>query len=80
MVIAVNSRAPPPPPVVVTVRVAVPTTGPEEEVMVAVMDVVPLLTAVASPEELTVATSVLLDAHVTEVVIVWFVDGCPLRV
>jgi hypothetical protein len=47
--------------------------------MVAVIEVVPLPTAVATPEELTVATSVLLDAHVTLDVMFWVVDGCPLR-
>jgi hypothetical protein len=70
----------PPVPPVVTVRLAVPTTGPNDELMVAVMDAVPLPTALAKPEELTVATSVLLDAHVTSAVTFWFVGGCPLRV
>ena len=78
IVIAVKSRAPPAPPVA-TVRLAVPITLPVDEVMVAVIEVVPLPTAVATPEALTVATSVLLDAHVTPVVMFWVVDGCPLR-
>jgi hypothetical protein len=49
------------------------------EVIVAVIVVVPFATAVAIPEELTVATSVLLDAQVTEDVMFCVVDGCPLR-
>jgi len=73
-VIAVNSRGPPVPPV--TVRLAVPTTGPSEPFMVAVMVVVPVLTAVASPAESTVATPVLLDAHVASSVMFCVVVGC----
>jgi hypothetical protein len=64
---------------VVTVRLAVPATAPTDEVMVAVIEVVPLPTAVATPAELIVATSVLLDVHVTELVMFCVVDGCPFR-
>ena len=74
MVIAVNSRRSGTP--VVTIRVAVPTTGPEDPFMVAVMVVVPTATAVASPEELMVATPVLLDAHVASSVMFCVVGGC----
>jgi hypothetical protein len=72
-VIAVNSRWVWTP--VVTVSVAVPTTGPEEPFMVAVMVVVPTETAVASPVESTVATPVLLDAHVASSVMFCVVGG-----
>jgi hypothetical protein len=44
--------------------------------MVAVMVVVPTATAVASPEELMVATPVLLDAHVASSVMFCVVGGC----
>jgi hypothetical protein len=75
IVIVVNCRWPPPPPVV-TVRVAVPTTGPDDEDVVAVMEVVPELTGVATPKELTVATAELLDPQVTESVMSFVRRGC----
>lgn len=59
-----------------TARVAVPVTGPKYEDVVAVIFVVPALTGVASPEELTVATAGLLDVHVTEFVMVSVLGGC----
>jgi hypothetical protein len=74
MVIAVNSRWSGTP--VVTFRVAVPTTGPKDPFMVAVMVVVPTAKAVARPEELMVATPVLLDAQVASSVIFCVVVGC----
>lgn len=64
----------------VTVRLAVPLTGPDDEDMVAVMEVVPELTPVASPAELMLAIPVLLDTHVTELVMSAVVAGCEPRV
>ena len=59
-------------PPAVTVRLAVPTTTPDDEDMVAVMEVVPELTATAAPTgapgEEKVATAWLLEAQVTEFV------------
>jgi hypothetical protein len=51
-----------PPPVAVTVSVAVAATDPAK---LAVIEVVPAPTAVASPEVFTVATAGVLDVHVT---------------
>ena len=59
-----------------TVRLALPVTWPIDEDVVAVIVVVPELTGVANPEELTVATPGLLDAHVTESVIFSVLVGC----
>jgi hypothetical protein len=63
----------------VTLRLAVPVTGPKEEDMVAVMEVVPAPIPEANPSELTVATAGLLDAHVTELVRSSVVWGWPGR-
>jgi hypothetical protein len=54
-----------PPVVPVTVRAAEELTGPLNPVALAVMIVEPALTAVATPEELTVATDGVLEAQVT---------------
>jgi hypothetical protein len=70
----IDCRTPPLPPV--TVRLAVPTTGPDDEDIVAVMEVVPELTAMATPVEgMMVATAVLLDAQVTELVMSFVLGG-----
>jgi hypothetical protein len=61
-----------PPPVAVTVRVAVAEIDPD---MAAVIVVEPAPTAVASPEEFTVATAGALDAQVTWSVTFEEVDG-----
>jgi hypothetical protein len=52
----------------VTVRAAVELTGPAYPVALAVMIVDPALTAVASPEALTVATEGVLEVQVTVLV------------
>jgi hypothetical protein len=60
---------PPVPPLVpVTVRFAEEVIGPANPVVLAVMIVEPALTAVATPEALTVATEGLLETQVTPVV------------
>jgi hypothetical protein len=70
----IDCRPPPLPPV--TVRLAVPTIGPDDEDIVAVMEVVPELTAMATPVEgMMVATAVLLDAQVTELVMSFVLGG-----
>jgi len=51
-----------------TFRLAVPVTRPDELDEVAVTEVVPMLTPVASPEALMVAIAGVLEAHVTELV------------
>lgn len=65
-----------PPDVPVTVRVALELTGPLNALALAVMTVEPALTAVATPEALTVATDGVLEAQVTVLVIfcveAWF--------
>ena len=58
-----------PPPEPVTVRSAVELTGPAYPVALAVMIVEPALTAVATPEALTVATDGVLEVQVTVPVI-----------
>jgi hypothetical protein len=62
---------PPPPPALVTVIVAVALIAPG---MLAVIVAVPAETAVARPEELTVATSGVLEVHETV-----FVTSCELE-
>jgi hypothetical protein len=59
---------PTPPPVPVTVRSAVELTGPLYPVALAVMTAEPALTAVATPEALTVATEGVLEVQVTALV------------
>jgi hypothetical protein len=53
-----------PPPEPVTVRTPLELTGPAYPVALAVIEVVPALTAVASPDALTVATDGRLDIQV----------------
>jgi hypothetical protein len=77
IVMADSARAPPPPPAT-TIRLAVPVTTPLNECVVAVIGVVPVPVAVTSPEESTVATRSLADAHVTCVVRSCVFVGCPL--
>lgn len=71
--IIVSETSTPPPtapcPVPVTTRVALELTGPLNAVALAVMTVVPALTPVATPEELTVATAGTLEVQVTVPVI-----------
>jgi hypothetical protein len=72
-----ESRFPPagPPPAPVTVRVALELVRPLNASPPAVIVVVPALTAVATPEKLTVATEGVLEVQLTAFVI-FFVDGC----
>jgi hypothetical protein len=76
----INPLPVPVPVPVATVRVALPVTGPNDEDMVAVTVVIPTLRGVASPVELIVATAGLLDAHVTESVMLVVWVGCELFV
>jgi hypothetical protein len=64
------------PPVTVTVPVEV--VGPLKDVAVAVMVVVPEVTAVTTPVEFTVATAGELEVQVTPVVMVWVERWSPL--
>jgi hypothetical protein len=59
----------------VTVRTALEEVGPLNAVAVAVIVVVPALTAVATPEALTVATAGVVEVQVTRLVTFW-VEGC----
>ena len=54
-----------------TVRIELELTGPAYPVALAVIEVVPALTAVASPEALTVATVGMLEFQVTDPVMFW---------
>ena len=69
---------PPPPDVAVTVRVALAVRVPVNPFIVAVMVVVPAVSAVAIPVELTLATAGVLEVHVAESVSSCVVDGWPL--
>lgn len=81
-VIPVRSRVPgvTPPPVpallIFTSRVELAVTRPFDPSMVAVMEVVPSFTAVATPAALMVAVPELLEAHVTCAVISRVSEGC----
>jgi len=72
-----ESRFPPagPPPKPVTVRIALELVRPLNADPPAVIVVVPALTAVATPEALTVATEGVLEVQVTAFV-TFFVEGC----
>lgn len=59
-----------------TLRLAVPVTRPVDADEVAVTEVVPALTPVASPEAPIVAIAGVLDAHVTELVMSRVDGGC----
>jgi hypothetical protein len=74
--IEIETTSPPvPPPALVTVRTAVAESMPPNPGMLAVIVDVPADTAVASPEELMVATAVVLDPHDTRVVTSSVVEG-----
>ena len=66
---------PPAPLVPVTVMTALEEVGPLNAVALAVIVAVPALTAVTSPEALTVATAGVVEVHVTTLVTFW-VEGC----
>lgn len=66
---------PPPPEVVVTVKVALAVMVPVYPFIVAVMFVVPAVSAVATPVALTLATAGVLEVHVAESVSSCVVDG-----
>jgi hypothetical protein len=73
MMVSEAGVLPPPPPLPpVTVIVAVVLAAPG---ILAVIVVVPAETAVASPEEFTVATAGVLEAQVTRPVTSWELDG-----